>query len=159
MREHRVAGHRHALGRERAQQGLAQRPRRVRGGQRTGRADHDLVGAVEPERARSGQHGRLRRGHAARLRKARSARHDDRLRSIHGRAAGRLAEVDGEHRGMLSCGAEVLTGLDEAISPGLRFGSTMVNVLAALTSSLPTLLAMVAAGLFALMAWAGSSTH
>jgi hypothetical protein len=35
----------------------------------------------------------------------------------------------------------------------------MIPVLAALTSSLPTLLAMAAAVLFALMAWAGSSTH
>jgi hypothetical protein len=60
---------------------------------------------------------------------------------------------------LLSCGREVLTGLDEAISPALRFASTMVNVLAAVTSSLPTLLAMVAAALFALMAWAGSSRH
>ena len=35
----------------------------------------------------------------------------------------------------------------------------MVRVLAVVTSSLPTLLAMAAAALFALMAWAGSSTH
>jgi hypothetical protein len=35
----------------------------------------------------------------------------------------------------------------------------MVTVFAAVTSSLPTLLAMAAAVLFALMAWAGSSTH
>jgi hypothetical protein len=54
---------------------------------------------------------------------------------------------------------EVLTGLDAAVRPRLRFGGTMVTVLAALTSSLPTLLAMAAAVLFALMAWAGQSTH
>jgi hypothetical protein len=35
----------------------------------------------------------------------------------------------------------------------------MLFVLAAVTASLPTLLAMAAAVLFALMAWAGSSTH
>jgi hypothetical protein len=35
----------------------------------------------------------------------------------------------------------------------------MITVLAAVTSSLPTLLAMAAAVLFALMAWAGSSRH
>ena len=35
----------------------------------------------------------------------------------------------------------------------------MITVLAALTSSLPTLLAMAVAALFALMAWAGNSTH
>jgi hypothetical protein len=35
----------------------------------------------------------------------------------------------------------------------------MVTVLAALTSSLPTLLAMAVAALFALMAWAGQGTH
>jgi hypothetical protein len=54
---------------------------------------------------------------------------------------------------------EVLTRLDEPISPALRLGCIMVTVLAALTSSLPTLLAMAAAALFALMAWAGQSTH
>ena len=41
----------------------------------------------------------------------------------------------------------------------MRFGGKMITVLAALTSSLPTLLAMAAAVLFALMAWAGQSTH
>jgi hypothetical protein len=60
---------------------------------------------------------------------------------------------------VLSCGREVLTQLDEAIRPALRFGGKMVTVLAALTSSLPTLLAMAAAALFALMAWAGQGTH
>jgi hypothetical protein len=35
----------------------------------------------------------------------------------------------------------------------------MVNVLAAVTTPLPTLLAMVVAALFAMMAWAGNSTH
>ena len=54
---------------------------------------------------------------------------------------------------------EVLTGLDPAVSPALRFRGNMITVLAALTSSLPTLLAMAAAALFALMAWAGQSTH
>ncbi len=54
---------------------------------------------------------------------------------------------------------QVLTELDEPISPALRFGLNMVTVLAVLTSSLPTLLAMAAAALFALMAWAGQSTH
>ena len=54
---------------------------------------------------------------------------------------------------------EVLTGLDEPISPALRLPPTMVEVLAAVTTSLPTLLAMAVAALFALMAWAGSSTH
>jgi hypothetical protein len=60
---------------------------------------------------------------------------------------------------VLSYELEVLTGLDPAVSRALRFGGTMVTVLAALTSSLPTLLAMAAAALFALMAWAGQSTH
>jgi hypothetical protein len=60
---------------------------------------------------------------------------------------------------VLSHEREVLTGLDATVSPALRFGGNMVTVLAALTSSLPTLLAMVAAALFALMAWAGQSTH
>jgi len=54
---------------------------------------------------------------------------------------------------------EVLTGLDPTVRPALRFGGKMITVLAALTSSLPTLLAMAAAALFALMAWAGQSTH
>jgi hypothetical protein len=35
----------------------------------------------------------------------------------------------------------------------------MALVLAALTSSLPTLLAMAVAAVFALMAWAGSDSH
>lgn len=35
----------------------------------------------------------------------------------------------------------------------------MVRVLAALTASLPTLLAMAVAAVFALMAWAGSERH
>ena len=35
----------------------------------------------------------------------------------------------------------------------------MARVLTALSSSLPTLLAMAVAALFALMAWAGSDTH
>jgi len=60
---------------------------------------------------------------------------------------------------VLSYELEVLTELDAAVSPALRFGGTIVTVLAALTSSLPTLLAMAAAVLFALMAWAGQSTH
>jgi len=54
---------------------------------------------------------------------------------------------------------EVLTELDPAVSRALRFGGNMTSVLAAVTSSLPTLLAMAAAVLFALMAWAGQSTH
>jgi hypothetical protein len=60
---------------------------------------------------------------------------------------------------VLSYEPEVLTELDEAVRPALRFGGNMVTVLAALTSSLPTLLAMAVAALFALMAWAGQSTH
>jgi hypothetical protein len=35
----------------------------------------------------------------------------------------------------------------------------VVDVLAAVTTSLPTLLAMAVAALFALMAWAGNSMH
>lgn len=35
----------------------------------------------------------------------------------------------------------------------------MVFVLTAMVQTLPTLLAMAAAGLFAMMAWAGGSTH
>jgi hypothetical protein len=60
---------------------------------------------------------------------------------------------------VLSYELEVLTGLDPAVRRPLRFAGTMITVLAALTSSLPTLLAMAAAALFALMAWAGQSTH
>jgi len=60
---------------------------------------------------------------------------------------------------VLSYELEVLTELDPTVRPALRFGGKMITVLAALTSSLPTLLAMAAAALFALMAWAGQSTH
>jgi hypothetical protein len=41
----------------------------------------------------------------------------------------------------------------------LRKGSKMINVLTALVDTLPTLLALAAAALFAVMAWAGGSTH
>jgi hypothetical protein len=41
----------------------------------------------------------------------------------------------------------------------LRKGSKMVLVLTAVVDTLPTLLATAAAGLFAVMAWAGGSTH
>jgi len=63
------------------------------------------------------------------------------------------------HRGILSDGRKTLTWLDVPIRRALRFGSTIRTVLAVLTSSLPTLLAMAAAVLFALMAWAGQSMH
>ena len=41
----------------------------------------------------------------------------------------------------------------------LRKGSKMVPVLTAVVDTLPTLLATAAAALFAMMAWAGGSTH
>jgi hypothetical protein len=41
----------------------------------------------------------------------------------------------------------------------LKKTSKMVHVLTALVDTLPTLLAMAAAGLFAVMAWTGSRTH
>ena len=41
----------------------------------------------------------------------------------------------------------------------MRKGSTMVFVLTAVVDTLPTLLAMAAAALFAVMAWVGGSTH
>jgi hypothetical protein len=41
----------------------------------------------------------------------------------------------------------------------LKKGCNMVPVLTAVVDTLPTLLAMAAAALFAVMAWAGGSTH
>ena len=41
----------------------------------------------------------------------------------------------------------------------LRKGYKMVPVLTAVVDTLPTLLATAAAALFAVMAWAGGSTH
>jgi hypothetical protein len=41
----------------------------------------------------------------------------------------------------------------------LRFGSIVVSVLAAVTETLPTLLAAAAASLFAMMAWASHKMH
>jgi hypothetical protein len=41
----------------------------------------------------------------------------------------------------------------------LRLGSIVPLVLSAVTETLPTLLAAAAASLFAMMAWAGGSTH
>ena len=52
-----------------------------------------------------------------------------------------------------------LTRFESWLSARLKKGSTMVLVLTALVDTLPTLLAMAAAGLFAVMAWAGSSAH
>jgi hypothetical protein len=41
----------------------------------------------------------------------------------------------------------------------LRLGRIVSSVLAAVTETLPTLLAAAVASLFAMMAWAGSKTH
>ncbi len=41
----------------------------------------------------------------------------------------------------------------------MRFGSIVVFVLAAVTETLPTLLAAAAASLFAMMAWASHTMH
>ena len=52
-----------------------------------------------------------------------------------------------------------LTRFESRLSVRLRKRSKMVHVLTAVVDTLPTLLAMAAAALFAVMAWAGGSTH
>jgi hypothetical protein len=52
-----------------------------------------------------------------------------------------------------------LTRFESRLSAALRNASKMVPVLTAVVDTLPTLLAMAAAALFAVMAWAGGSTH
>ena len=52
-----------------------------------------------------------------------------------------------------------LTRFESRLSVRLRKRSNMVHVLTAVVDTLPTLLAMAAAALFAVMAWAGGSTH
>ena len=52
-----------------------------------------------------------------------------------------------------------LTRFESGLMARLRKGSNMVHVLTAVVDTLPTLLAMAAAALFAVMAWAGGSTH
>jgi hypothetical protein len=52
-----------------------------------------------------------------------------------------------------------LTRFESRLSAPLRKPLKMGHVLTAMVDTLPTLLAMAAAALFAVMAWAGGSTH
>ena len=49
--------------------------------------------------------------------------------------------------------------IEDRLSAALRKGSKIPFVLTAVVDTLPTLLAMAAAALFAVMAWVGGSTH